>query len=45
MTELVEAIRPRVVLVAVKHGGPGGGLGIRWRSAHSDPYVWGVSNA
>ena len=40
MTELVEAIRPRVVLVAVKHGGPGGGLGIRWRSAHSDPYVW-----
>ena len=40
MTRLVEAIRPEAVLVCVKHAGPGGSLGVHWRSGSCDPYVW-----
>jgi hypothetical protein len=40
MTRLVEAIRPKAVLVCVKHAGPDGLLGVNWRSGSCDPYVW-----
>ena len=40
MTRLVEAIRPKAVLVCVKHAGPHGLLGLNWRSGSCDPYVW-----